>query len=436
MDDEQLRAAAMTQVPLLLGEPISDDGDDENAREAPLQPKIPQSQVLWRVCSFILVTEFCERLSYYGVGGSLVLLFQSRLNYTNAQADNSYAIWSGLCYCAPLLGGWLADSYLGRFKTIGLFSGIYLVGLLVLIIGVLPHDLTDATGGGAAAARTTTEALVYIGIYTLALGDGGIKPNVSTFGADQYDTCLEEGKRAMESFFNSFYAAINCGALISFTLIVSITQYGVPWLGGMDYRFAAGFSIAALFTAGGIGIFLSGKRRYKMMPPTGSVLATSLGIICQAAGRGLRAWRVRRGWVTAAAGEEEDGSTSGSSSSSGGSSRSSSHLPVIASDDEPSASPSSSWLDRAKRSEGGSFTAVDVEGVKCVCRLLPFLFFLIPYWTCYTQVRTRGGLGWFEKRKSKIVCLVDMFFSRCFLSLCVALWSIFSSYQITTTISL
>lgn len=391
MDDEQLRATAMTQVPLLVSD--DDDGDDENAHEAPLQPTIPQSQVLWRVCSFILVTEFCERLSYYGVGGSLVLLFQSRLNYTNAQADNSYAIWSGLCYCAPLLGGWLADSYLGRFKTIGIFSGIYLVGLLVLIIGVLPRDLTDATGGGAAAARTTTEALVYIGIYTLALGDGGIKPNVSTFGADQYDNRLEEGKRAMESFFNSFYAAINCGALVSFTLIVSITQYGLPWLGGMDYRFAAGFSIAALFTAGGIGIFLSGKRRYKMMPPTGSVLATSLGIICQAAGKGLRAWRVRRGWVTAAVGEEEDGSTSGSSSSSGGSSSSSSHLPVIASDDRPSASPSSSWLDRAKRSEGGSFAPVDVEGVKCVCRLLPFLFFLIPYWTCYTQVRTREGLS-------------------------------------------
>ncbi len=395
MDDEQ------TQVPLLLGEPVSDDGDDENAREVheaattaagmmatPLKPQIPQSQILWRVCSFIIVTEFCERLSYYGVGGSLVLLFQSHLNYTNAQADNAYAIWSGLCYCAPLLGGWLADSYLGRFKTIGVFSGIYLVGLLVLIIGVLPRNQTDATGGGAAAARTTTEALVYIGIYTLALGDGGIKPNVSTFGADQFSQSAE-GKRAMESFFNSFYAAINCGALISFTLIVSITQYGLPWLGGTDYRFAVGFSIAALFTAGGIGIFWSGQRRYKMTPPTGSVLATSMAIVCQAAGKGLRAWRVRRGWVVAAAaaaaaaaGEEGDGSTSSSSSSNSGSC--SNHLPVIASNGNTSAP--SSWLDRAKRSHGGSFAAVDVEGVKCVCRLLPFLFFLIPYWTCYTQV--------------------------------------------------
>lgn len=197
----------------------------------------------------------------------------------------------------------------------------------------------------------------------------------------------------MESFFNSFYAAINCGALISFTLIVSITQYGLPWLGGTDYRFAVGFSIAALFTAGGISIFLSGRRRYKMLPPTGSVLAISLGILCQAANKGLPVWRVHRGSVTAAAGEEEDGSTSGSSNSSGssgGSSSSSSHLPVIASDEDPSASPPSSWLDRAKRSHGGSFAAADVEGVKCVCRLLPFLFFLIPYWTCYTQVKQRA----------------------------------------------
>ncbi len=279
-----------------------------------------------------------------------MLLFQSRLNYTNAQADNQYAVWSGLCYCAPLFGGLVADAYWGRFKTIAVFSCVYLVGLLVLVVGVLPRDVT-ATGGW----QDATEALVFLGIYLLALGDGGIKPNVSTFGGDQYDVRLAQGKKAMDSFFSYFYAAINCGALISFTLIVTITQYGVPWLGGADYRFAVGFCIAALFTAAGICIFLSGRSRYRMLPPSGSVLATSLGILCQAARRGVQAW-----WHGGAPGRRSS----------------------------PRDTLAVPWLDRAKAVHGGSFAEADVEGVKCVCRLLPFLFFLVPYWSIYTQMST------------------------------------------------
>lgn len=400
MDDEQLRASAvarMTRAPVLpLLQGVNEDAHDQEgtdlsafeelagiAAPEPLQTRTPQSQVLVRICSFILVTEFCERLSYYGIGGSLVLLFQSQLNYTNAQADNSYAVWSGLCYCAPLLGGWLADSYLGRFKTIGIFSGVYLLGLIVLIIGVLPRDQMDATYADASAARTLTEVLVYIGIYTMALGDGGIKPNVSTFGADQFDSRSAEGKRAMESFFNIFYAAINCGALISFTLVVSITQYGVSWIGGMDYRFSVGFSVAAIITTCGIAIFLFGRHRYTKLPPSGSVLARSLSILLQAARKGYGHWRGSR---RSAFSESHRGDISIGDHANIGTV----HLLPSAPPPFPSqlGSPALSWLDRAKRSHGGSFAAADVEGVKCVWRLLPFLLFLIPYWTCYTQVRT------------------------------------------------
>lgn len=45
----------------------------------------------------------------------------------------------------------------------------------------------------------------------IALGTGGIKPNVSAFGADQFDEALPQDKRDKESFFNWFYLAINCG---------------------------------------------------------------------------------------------------------------------------------------------------------------------------------------------------------------------------------
>ena len=46
--------------------------------------------------------------------GSLVLLFESELGMTNEVADTQFALWSGMCYVMPLLGGWVADSYLGE----------------------------------------------------------------------------------------------------------------------------------------------------------------------------------------------------------------------------------------------------------------------------------------------------------------------------------
>ena len=67
---------------------------------------------------FIIVTEFCERVAYYGFAGSLVLFFQVKMNMTNAAADVQYSAWSGLSYITPLIGGYVADAVMGRYTTI------------------------------------------------------------------------------------------------------------------------------------------------------------------------------------------------------------------------------------------------------------------------------------------------------------------------------
>lgn len=267
---------------------------------------------------------------------------------TQPQADNQYAIWSGLCYCTPLIGGWLADTYLGRFRCIALASCVYLVGILLLVVAVWPHgpaaDGSSGSGSGSAASSSAS-VLIFAAIYVVALGDGGIKPNVCTLGADQYDRSKPQQRREMESFFNYFYWAINIGALISYTVIASIAQFGVPWLGGKEYRFVAGFSIPALATAVAIAIFLFGSPRYKKRPPRGSVVTTAVKVVAEAAWAGLSRRGSRGGSAALLQPQEE-----------------------------------AHWLDRAKRSHGGSFADGDVEGVKYVWRLLPFLLFLMPYW--------------------------------------------------------
>ncbi len=182
-----------------------------------------------------------------------------------------------------------------------------------------------------------------------------------TFGADQFDRRRPEERKQLESFFACFYWAINVGALISFTLVATLCQFGLSWLGGKNFRFVAGFSIPALATAAAIVFFLAGSARYKKRPPKGSVLSTASGVVAEAAWVTLRGGRgggrARDGGPSAALLLEERGEGAAGT-----------------------APPASSWLDRAKRCHGGSYAEADVEGVKYVWRLLPFLLFLMPYW--------------------------------------------------------
>ena len=67
--------------------------------------------ILFRLIDFIIKTEFCERLAYYGLAGSLVLFFQTQLEMDNEEADIQYSAWAGACYVTPLLGGYIAGSY-------------------------------------------------------------------------------------------------------------------------------------------------------------------------------------------------------------------------------------------------------------------------------------------------------------------------------------
>ena len=141
-----------------------------------------------RVAGFIIITEFCERLAYYGFAGSLVLLFQTQLHLSNEDADVQYSAWSSMCYVTPLLGGFIADTYLGRYRTIILFCSLYLFGLILVVVGCIPGQVSGT--------------LIFTAMYIIALAAGGIKPNVSTMGADQFDDRFSQDRKEKESFFN------------------------------------------------------------------------------------------------------------------------------------------------------------------------------------------------------------------------------------------
>ncbi|KAL6577472.1 hypothetical protein OROMI_009800 [Orobanche minor] len=81
----------------------------------------------WRACPFILGTECCERLAYYGIATNLVSYLTKKLHEGNVPAARNVTTWQGTCYLTPLIGAVLADAYWGRYWTIAAFSTLYFI---------------------------------------------------------------------------------------------------------------------------------------------------------------------------------------------------------------------------------------------------------------------------------------------------------------------
>lgn len=224
----------------------------------------------WKACRFILGNECCERLAYYGMGTNLVNYLEKRLNMGNVKASNSVTNWSGTCYITPLIGAFLADSYLGRYWTIASFSILYVFGMTLLTLSASVKGLKPTCENDVCQATSSQTAVCFAALYIIALGTGGIKPCVSSFGADQFDETDETEKKKKSSFFNWFYFSINVGALIASSVLVWI-QMNVGW--------GWGFGIPAVAMAIAVVFFFSGSRLYRVQKPGGSALTRMFQVV-------------------------------------------------------------------------------------------------------------------------------------------------------------
>jgi peptide/histidine transporter 3/4 len=115
---------------------------------------------------------------------------------------------------------------------------------------------------------------VYLGLYLTALGNGGIKPCTSAFGADQFDIS-DPGERVKKgSFFNWYFFSINVGSLLSTTVLVWL-QDNVGW--------GVGFAVPLLLMSLGFALFLAGRRVYRYKRPGESPIARVSQVVVAAA---------------------------------------------------------------------------------------------------------------------------------------------------------
>ncbi|GAA0155306.1 hypothetical protein Leryth_020470 [Lithospermum erythrorhizon] len=224
----------------------------------------------WKASRLILGTECCERLAFYGMSSNLVVYMTQQLNFSNVDAATSVNNWAGTCYLTPLIGAFIADAYLGRYKTIASFSSIYVIGMVMLTLSATVTGLKPVCDGQDCHPTKSQVAFAFVSLYMVALGTGGIKPCVSSFGADQFDETDADEKKTKSSFFNWFYMSINVGALIASSVLVWIQMNkGWQW----------GFGIPAVAMALAIVFFFAGTKLYRFQKPGGSPFTRIIQVV-------------------------------------------------------------------------------------------------------------------------------------------------------------
>ncbi|KAF9004369.1 POT family-domain-containing protein [Cyathus striatus] len=249
----------------------------------------------------IAVVELAERFSFYGSQVVFTNFIQQKLppgSHTGAGFAHGQSGALGLgqrastglttfyqfwCYVTPLLGAYVADTYLGRFNTICIAVAIALVGHIILIVSALPGVIEHTSAVGAFAV-----ALIVTGF-----GTGLFKANISPLVAEQYrrtklfvvttssgERVIVDPSLTVSRVYMYFYLFINIGALVGQIGMTYSEKFVGFWLA---YTLPTVVFLLCPF------IMWFGRNRYVRSPPTGYVLATAIRL-WRFAARGRWSW--------------------------------------------------------------------------------------------------------------------------------------------------
>ncbi|KAI5555030.1 hypothetical protein BDE02_19G053400 [Populus trichocarpa] len=183
----------------------------------------------WKACAFLVGYEAFERMAFYGVASNLVNYLTTQLHEETVASVRNVNNWSGAVWITPILGAYIADTYLGRYWTFTVSSLIYAMGMILLTMAVsFKFMKPTCTNGVCNKASPSQIAFFYSALYIIAIGAGGTKPNISTFGADQFDDYNPQEKKLKVSFFNWWMFSSFVGALFA-TLCLVYIQENLGW---------------------------------------------------------------------------------------------------------------------------------------------------------------------------------------------------------------
>jgi POT family proton-dependent oligopeptide transporter len=197
-----------------------------------------------RQIPYIIGNEACERFSFYGMRNILtpflvgtLLLYAPEAERAGMAKEVFHSFVIGV-YFFPLLGGWIADRLLGKYRTILWLSLVYCAGHACL------------------AAFEDNRTGFYTGLFLIALGSGGIKPLVVSFVGDQFD---QTNKHRAKVVFDAFYWTINFGSFFaSLFMPIILREHGAAWA----------FGVPGILMFVATVIFWAGRKKYVNVPPS------------------------------------------------------------------------------------------------------------------------------------------------------------------------
>lgn len=182
----------------------------------------------------LFFAEMWERFSYYGMRAILLLFLldnvRGGIGLDAAEGAAIYGLYTASVYLLSLPGGWLADNYLGQKKAIWYGGIIIMIGHIILAI----------PGGNT---------IFFLGLVTVAMGTGLLKPNISSVVGELYP----EGGARRDAAFSIFYMGINLGSVLGITIVGYL---------GQKINWHMGFGAAAVGMLIGLIVFRFGSQKY------------------------------------------------------------------------------------------------------------------------------------------------------------------------------
>ncbi|KAL7590742.1 hypothetical protein Lser_V15G39174 [Lactuca serriola] len=211
-----------------------------------------------RTMPFIIVNEGFERVASVGLRANMILYLKNEYHLSSATGASILFLWGAISNFMPTLGAFLSDSYLGRFRVIGIGSIVSLIGMTMVWLTTLfpaarPRSC-DPTVESCTKPNHLQLALLFMSFAVMSIGSGGIRPCSLAFGADQFDQPENpENPKILQRFFNWYYASVGISVMISVTVIVYIqTEKG--WI--------LGFGIPAVLMLCSTTMFFIGSPLY------------------------------------------------------------------------------------------------------------------------------------------------------------------------------
>ncbi|KAF8407074.1 hypothetical protein HHK36_006199 [Tetracentron sinense] len=252
--------------------------------EVSSDPKKPSQQVSrqkggFRTMPFIIANESFEKVASYGLLANMILYLIRGYNLDSATGASMLFLWSAVSNFMPILGAFLSDSYLGRFRVIALGSIASLLGMILLwLTAMFPHAKPPHCDSSSERCEPPTSAqlaLLFFSFALMSIGAGGIRPCSLAFGADQLDKPDNpNNERLLQSFFNWYYATVGVSIMVSVTVIVYIQEIW-GWKVGLGVPAIFMFLSAILFLLGS-SFYVKMKANKSLFTGFAQVLAVAL----------------------------------------------------------------------------------------------------------------------------------------------------------------